>query len=134
MRLPEFLQRRPLVYRIYDTDDRLIYIGHSCSLQQRFVDHSQSAWWWSLAARIAIQLHPDRNSVRAAEAVAIQEEQPMFNVACTGRDRMDFEHWTDNDRRVCGLWQLATWERPAYLPPVPLDLRPRNRKSRRSAA
>lgn len=74
---------KPVVYRIYDDTDRLIYIGASRALPGRLNVHRQLSWWFGLIARIETDEHPTIEAAYAAEMVAIQEEQPAFNVRHT---------------------------------------------------
>jgi excinuclease UvrABC nuclease subunit len=111
----KFWRGRPVVYRAYDKDGRLIYVGASHKLPHRVVEHRFEAWWMRLNPRFVVKLYPTMDAAFAAEAVAIQEEQPAFNVKHTGRHHHDFTHWTVSDFKVCKQWQDDTWHR-GYLP------------------
>lgn len=106
---------RPAVYRAFDADKRLIYIGASRSLPQRLAQHRIESWWHPLIARIEVKLYRDMTAAFAAETAAIKAESPAFNVKHTGRDSSDFRHWTLADFRACKVFQNATWSRK-YLP------------------
>jgi excinuclease UvrABC nuclease subunit len=97
--------RHPCIYRVYDANDRLIYIGASGDLVQRFELHKRNTWWFELASRVEWEDQPSRAAAFAAEALAIQEEQPAFNIHGTGREYGDFSHLTAEDRRVCREWR-----------------------------
>ncbi len=97
---------RPVVYRLYDADDRLIYIGASHHLPERMRAHELSSWFYSLIYRLDYADYPTRFDALAAEAVAIQEEAPVFNVRHRQehyRDR-DFADWTAEDIHACREW------------------------------
>lgn len=68
------------VYRIYDADGRLIYIGETGDLFQRLSTHQSNAWWGSQAVSAKAQVYPDRVTARAAEREAIRSEQPRWNI------------------------------------------------------
>jgi predicted GIY-YIG superfamily endonuclease len=72
-----------VVYRAYDADGRLIYIGSTRDVVSRFAQHEMQSWWHELVADVTTVEYPTREAVRAAEIVAIQEEQPAFNTAHT---------------------------------------------------
>lgn len=106
MRTPtqEFWAGRPALYRVYDASGRLIYIGASHNLPVRFRGHELNTWWYGLIAKVRIEVHPTREAALAAEAVAIQEEQPAFNIRGNGRDWSDLSPWTLDDFRYCKQW------------------------------
>lgn len=80
-RLHESKPRQHVVYRFYDASDRLLYVGISLSGIQRLGNHQAMKPWWPDVARTAFEHHPDRESAREAERLAIQQEQPLYNVA-----------------------------------------------------
>jgi len=70
------------LYRLYDADGELLYIGTSCDPRARMVNHRTRAWW-PLVSERRDEWHQDRDSARAAERAAIQAERPRYNVADT---------------------------------------------------
>ena len=68
------------VYRVYDADGDLLYVGCSVNALKRMHGHKQSAKWWNLAASGLILQYENRAMARVEEAAAILEEQPRFNV------------------------------------------------------
>lgn len=68
-----------VLYRYFDADDRLLYIGISSNYQARAVAHSKNSVWESQAVRVELERFPDRESVLAAEKRAIQTERPIHN-------------------------------------------------------
>ena len=92
------------MYRVYDAGDRLIYVGSTTNLSRRmYRGHSHFSWWFDLVARVESESFPSRYDAYASEAVAIQEEQPAFNIVNTGRDG-EFDHLTDDDLAACRNW------------------------------
>lgn len=74
-------QRTPhALYRFYDAQGSLLYIGITLNPSQRWATHSKDKPWWSDVANITIEQHPDRASVLAAERAAILAEGPRHNV------------------------------------------------------
>jgi predicted GIY-YIG superfamily endonuclease len=77
---------RHYVYRCYDADDRLLYIGCTEDLVSRFAVHASS---WSnpvsgtlnlRMVRHTVEEFPDKASGRKAEREAIYNEAPLLNL------------------------------------------------------
>lgn len=73
------------VYRMFDADDRLLYVGVTCNTEQRWARHRESSAWWPLVARKTLTVFPNRRAALDAESAAIQSEAPEHNV--TGNPR-----------------------------------------------
>ncbi len=68
------------VYRCFDADDKLVYVGVSTRLPLRFDEHaSRSAWWFDVVT-IRLEHFATRVEALAAEAAAIGTERPTLNV------------------------------------------------------
>lgn len=94
-----------VVYRLFDADDRLIYIGATSNLAQRLDAHRTQVWWWALVARVTVEPHDDMPSAFDAEWAAIAGESPAFNLAKRrGRPSSRPHHLADEDLRVCLDW------------------------------
>lgn len=72
-----------VVYRFFDDDDSLLYVGMTIDSGRRYGDHRRRQPWWGEVTRIMIERHPDRQAARRAELLAIRTEQPRYNVADT---------------------------------------------------
>lgn len=68
------------LYRLYGSDGRLLYIGVTHSLKERFGQHAADKPWWPDVARRTVEWHGDRDLVLAAEAEAIEGERPAYNI------------------------------------------------------
>lgn len=67
------------VYRHFDKDGTLLYIGMSKSALSRLTGHMRTApWIWSVA-RVEIERHETRRAALDAERAAIRAETPLFN-------------------------------------------------------
>jgi hypothetical protein len=66
------------LYRLYDQDDRLLYVGITRNLADRITSHKR--WLGDLLDYYETDEYPDRESVLAAEAWAIDTEHPAFNI------------------------------------------------------
>lgn len=74
-----------LLYRLYDADDQLLYIGRTNNLKHRFNQHSGAQPWWGDVARSAVETQPDLDALKAAEKAAILAEKPKHNIVYNGR-------------------------------------------------
>jgi hypothetical protein len=63
-----------VVYRLYDVDGELIYIGVSVDMERRFRGHADKPWVFASAREAA-----DKVSAYGLEAFAILSEQPDLN-------------------------------------------------------
>jgi len=69
------------LYRLFDANDALLYVGISDALKQRFAGHAATKPWWSEVKRKTVEWHPARSSAAAAEITAIRDERPVYNLA-----------------------------------------------------
>ncbi len=70
-----------VLYRLYDADDGLLYVGITNQWVRRESEHSRDKAWWSEVHRISHEVYPDRPTAMAAEKAAIRSERPVFNRA-----------------------------------------------------
>lgn len=82
------------VYRCFDAEDRLIYVGVSFSPLRRMEQHSKTSWWFDQMARTTFRVFQNREYAHMKERQAIAEENPRWNIR--GRDR---GLWTTDDYR-----------------------------------
>lgn len=68
------------VYRLYDLDHDLIYVGSSSNPKTRFVQHAQHHAWWEDVASWVVEWFPDRDAAREEEAHLIRTGSPLYNV------------------------------------------------------
>jgi hypothetical protein len=69
------------LYRYFDTDDILLYVGISGDLADRDKSHISRSKWMQLTARSAVERHKTLERVKLAERTAIETEHPIFNIA-----------------------------------------------------
>jgi hypothetical protein len=74
-----------VLYRFYDADCVLLYIGITKNPPARFDGHRRDKPWWTEVADIKLTQYPDRESVLEAERQAIIDEKPAWNVVYNGR-------------------------------------------------
>lgn len=68
------------VYRLYDVDDALLYVGITSQGMVRLANHASTADWWPQVAVITIVHCPDRRTALDLEHIAIEEEDPVYNI------------------------------------------------------
>jgi len=67
------------LYRFFDADGNLLYVGISDNLTVRFEWHRVNQPWWRDIARKTITWYGTRNKAAAAEDYAIKTERPLHN-------------------------------------------------------
>lgn len=85
------------VYRCYDNQGRLVYVGSTADLFGRLDQHRKTSWWAPTVARVTAKVYPDGPTGRVAEREAIRDEVPRWNLSgkWIGRHRWQPEDWHD---------------------------------------
>ena len=68
------------LYRHFDCDGRLLYVGISNCVPRRTDQHKKKATWFDKISKIEIQSFVLRCDAVVAEMHAIKNESPQFNV------------------------------------------------------
>lgn len=90
---------RNVVYRFFDEDDALMYVGLSSNFPARLASHRTQSWWAPRITRIRLQVFPTASAAADAEVAAIRSERPRFNLRHAQDTSKD--HWT--------YWDLIYW-------------------------
>jgi predicted GIY-YIG superfamily endonuclease len=71
------------LYRFFDAQGLLLYVGITKDLQTRFGSHAltKKTTWWPLVASHSIEWFDNRPSAATAEIRAIQRENPAYNLS-----------------------------------------------------
>lgn len=69
------------LYRFYTRTGRLLYVGQTVNPGGRFAAHRDEKTWWRHVARIEINRYDSKRALLNAEAVAIRNERPVYNIA-----------------------------------------------------
>lgn len=77
------MSEQAAVYRLYDTEDQLLYVGLTANPSKRWTEHATSKSWWGQVARKDIEWFDSRADAARAELTAIEEEEPLHNVQHT---------------------------------------------------
>jgi predicted GIY-YIG superfamily endonuclease len=79
--LSEFGEDLPsALYRCYDADGELLYVGITSNPRVRMNSHRAHAQWWESCVRRTMEWYPSRPEALAAERKAISDENPRHNV------------------------------------------------------
>lgn len=76
--------RRTALYRLFDAEGRLLYVGIAYNPRARWLGHSSTKPWWKQVARREVEWHETRSAALGAEAEAIVNERPLYNIAGAG--------------------------------------------------
>lgn len=72
---------RTALYRLFDADGALLYIGITISPQDRMKEHSWRKPWWPEVQRSTVEWHDTWHAAAEAEQAAISAEEPKYNVS-----------------------------------------------------
>lgn len=67
------------LYRHFDADNALLYVGISSSLAARIETHRRASEWFPRVCSISVQHFATRAELEAAERAAIAAEKPPYN-------------------------------------------------------
>lgn len=81
----DMVDQRTCVYRLYDAEGELLYVGMSMNLAGRLSKHHMRSWWPEVAETV-VEWFPGREAAKAAERSAIHHENPRYNLV---RPRME---------------------------------------------
>lgn len=80
-------ERPTALYRAFDAEGALLYVGISFNPLLRVGQHAKSKAWWTEVAKITVAHYPTRAAAAAAERSAIASERPRHNVQHAQRER-----------------------------------------------
>lgn len=67
------------LYRYFDADGNLLYVGIAKDPDKRRREHERTSQWLHLATERTVEWYDDRDSALAAERRAIRDERPIHN-------------------------------------------------------
>ncbi len=74
-------QERTYVYRLWDKDKKLLYVGVSNNWAHRINQHKQQKQWSCEISSVTVQEFSSRSEAIDAESDAIKLENPKYNIA-----------------------------------------------------
>lgn len=69
----------PAVYRLFDRNGVLIYVGASAEVSSRLRKHELNKPWWPDVAEVRVERFADMSAAFRAEDAAIKTEDPLHN-------------------------------------------------------
>jgi predicted GIY-YIG superfamily endonuclease len=85
------------LYRCFDATGRLLYVGITGHMENRFSQHRRASSWFSECTRVTNEGFASRQEAVAAERKAISEERPLHNVADGGCGEPEFGDPIEHD-------------------------------------
>jgi predicted GIY-YIG superfamily endonuclease len=79
--VPLNTSKRTALYRLYNANDELLYIGIAFNLTQRYNQHRKTKAWWPEVTRKEICWYETRIVADREERMAIIAEHPRYNIA-----------------------------------------------------
>ncbi|NOD65791.1 GIY-YIG nuclease family protein [Ruegeria sp. HKCCD6109] len=76
---PRDLDKPVSIYRVFDAEGVLLYVGQSSSPLSRLDEHKRLQVWQMQIASVTVEWHATREDALAAEKEAIREEGPVWN-------------------------------------------------------
>ncbi|MYS74483.1 GIY-YIG nuclease family protein [Streptomyces sp. SID5926] len=73
--------RATAVYRFFDRQGRLMYVGIAYDPAERWKHHAAKTRWWKDTADNTIEWYDTRAEAERAEKVALRYEKPIYNKA-----------------------------------------------------
>lgn len=98
---------RTALYRHYDKDGKLLYVGISLSAAHRFSEHLNSSEWAASTGNMTVEWYETRKAAEEAERTAILSEKPIYNISKRldpqemKSVKLSQEHW-DKAKRIGG--------------------------------
>jgi len=68
------------LYRLYDKDEELLYIGKTLNVIARLSSHKTKKNWWNKVRIIELAQYDSISELATAEKIAIKSEKPIYNI------------------------------------------------------
>lgn len=75
----DYYKRPSSVYRVFDIEGVLLYVGMALCPPNRISAHRRKPWGHRIAY-YSVEWFPDRETAKAAERAAIAREDPVHNI------------------------------------------------------
>lgn len=73
------------LYRLYDAQDELLYVGITENVRLRMQRHAAIQPWWNQVERLEVATYSSRDEAEEAELRAIRGERPKMNITGAAR-------------------------------------------------
>ena len=110
------------LYRAYDANGQLLYIGVARVWANRWAHHAERSPFYPATVRLHIDTHPTRTAALTAERDAIQSERPAFNIKHNGTEHpRQTKQSNNNPPDGCKTWTFQS-TRQNFQQTIPLWL------------
>lgn len=97
-----------VLYRFFDVEGQLLYVGRTISPRIRLKSHVHHAWWSDEIHSVTVERHVSHEALAHAEMEAIRVEQPRHNIIRYGRPDSHFPRALAGvGHALDGLWFLG---------------------------
>ena len=80
------------VYKMYDNDHNLLYVGMTASLLSRMSDHVKQKEWFTDVRNISFTWYPTRYQAEIAEKTSIRWDNPKYNKQSVVKNTDAYKH------------------------------------------
>lgn len=98
------------LYRHFDKDDILLYVGISLSTVNRLSQHREVSPWFDQITRVTIEHYQSRQEALAMERQAIKNEKPKFNLRNNKEVKDIFDSERIRQSRIYSLQKIVNFE------------------------
>lgn len=105
------IEESTALYRHYDWEGALLYVGISNDALRRLCQHSERAKWYRQVAKVEIQWLPSRREALEAEARAIRLENPVWNVRGKSTEKLSWYVFHPMSRLLDGWYSTEDMAR-----------------------
>lgn len=124
--MPLYGQKKPTgrtaVYRVFNLEGELLYIGSSNNPRIRCYQHASTKRWWSEVASRTEEWFDTRVEAELVEKVAVGVEKPRYNVQHTPLHRKVSAHREEMTPKEAALWAVTRDKEPKNLGRKPWHL------------
>jgi hypothetical protein len=96
--MPKARSDRTALYRLFDFNNTLLYLGIARDPEYRWKLHSDRQTWWHHVARKTVEWYPSREDALAAEARFTAKEMPLYDRAA--KNAAESVQYDDTDDRA----------------------------------
>ena len=88
------------LYRHFDSDGTLLYVGVSLDTLSRLRQHKENAHWFKLIHTVKIDSFATREEALTAERMAIKNENPLYNLSRPFRQQDEKDEEIEEDEEI----------------------------------
>jgi predicted GIY-YIG superfamily endonuclease len=107
--------KKTFLYRHFDKDGKLLYVGISLNHMARLQQHKEASKWFDQIANVKVEQFATRMEAMLAETKAINEENPIYNIQKKGIPLPEPEPERVQDSRNQITYKMVSL-RPLYTP------------------